>query len=1420
MVRSSIADRYLKTLETNSLENAPKSPPKSIKPLSPVKEGSLKRSSQTFVSPKRSLPRAESHESKGNKHALADPVLTSAVRGQALKSVLDNQNVPGKKSGSPSSISPLKSGSKPSLGPKPDRNPLMHNQDLTPSQVSWDHERKNWQAYEYLCHVVEAKEWMEKIIGEALPPCEEFPESLQNGIALAKTVRKIRPDLMKWPIFEHKRLQYRHTENITLFFDLLQDLHIPQLFQFDMTDLYEKRNLPKVIYCIHAISHFIAEAESAVSAVDDLVGKLEFSEAQLNNTEKGLAGRSIPNFGAMTRQLSGKHPKIEIDIEEESSVDADHRSLGSKDPDISVDSFRTEVSDEDDSLLNFKPPRRYRAKRDFSDDSLSSLRIASREMYNQRYSQYDRQQYRGYGYRNLSSRTSLRSHVLSSAEVMLTELEELEPETIVLQGLCRGTLLRRSLQKARLDPDAIKLIKFVQAICRGALMRRRSREEMIKLSPEEEQNLVSLQSILRAKYIRRTFRTTTSKVNDIATFQGLARGVLLRRQLCSLKKQLQGSVYQKNVTALQSCFRGTMVRFRLGCLYDDLDLNITDIVRLQAVAKGTLAYRRCLNSKQSWTKNVDKVIVLQSIWRAKAQGACYQTLIAANNPTLEAIKPFLHLIDDKPEDCERELELESIIREIGHKVRQNEHLESLVDQIDMKVALLTKNEINIDEVVLQQQRFERANKEGSFDDLKTAHDSHIDKPAKKLQGPETCLKDQFDLNSLRKPSRDRVELYQGLFYVLQTMPRYLTSIMSIKPPKSLNVAELILASFGGAKTTRENFFLLKLLAHSILGSTVGSLQNTVAWSIIAQLNKREETSKVARKILSPATEKLKACYDQLLEYDPHIIYEHLTGGADLNAEEAIRDPAVRAVFVQNLQRLREITASIVQALAANTKDLPYHIKFLAREVHRQVLRVKGDQDEAMSSVGQVIMSQFIQPALLAADSLDLVDTAAGNTSKNLLLVSRIIHQIGLMTPFSSSGSTDVYLQPLNEFVKSSAHHLGLRFQRDVLNCKDLSAHFAYSELDDITVHERPILKISTDHVLAIHYMSFHNLSSLVDEKDDVMKLLVDKLGPLPRDARDMFDLARFTEFTLELNPRYGSKSFSGATDGSSSLLATTKRCLGYVLRVQSNQPDLMSVLVAPVELEHEHRYNMLLDTENTKQAAGELGNLNFRELKLLTLEKILELESSGTISREDGYQALINAIAEDIRSKDALRNRKALNVESKKRTLRGLEDKQKFLEQRLASYNQQIDTALMTLQSRTHQANIAKSKRGFQRFQLSAAKTTTGTGLEKSNPQFGQYRTTADKLYERGILIRLRGYGERQRKDVRITFSSNKVASFELEICYKGIIVPKGTMQVTLDDLLSYQYKNQSTFEMMDGELQFSTNRFLQLIFHKFFGTS
>lgn len=84
---------------------------------------------------------------------------------------------------------------------------------------------------------------------------------------------------------------------------------LPEIFIFETLDLYEKKNIPKVIYCIHALSHLLAKLGLAPH-IKNLVGKLQFTDEQLDATSKALdeAGVPMPQFsgvaGALAKELS------------------------------------------------------------------------------------------------------------------------------------------------------------------------------------------------------------------------------------------------------------------------------------------------------------------------------------------------------------------------------------------------------------------------------------------------------------------------------------------------------------------------------------------------------------------------------------------------------------------------------------------------------------------------------------------------------------------------------------------------------------------------------------------------------------------------------------------------------------------------------------------------------------------------------------------------------------------------------------------------------------------------------------------------------------------------------------------------------------------------------------------------------------
>lgn len=76
-----------------------------------------------------------------------------------------------------------------------------------------DTERKNMQAYEYLCHVGEAKEyddlslyrWIEACTKETITSIEKLEEDLRNGIVLAKLGKFFSPNTVG-KIFEVSQL--------------------------------------------------------------------------------------------------------------------------------------------------------------------------------------------------------------------------------------------------------------------------------------------------------------------------------------------------------------------------------------------------------------------------------------------------------------------------------------------------------------------------------------------------------------------------------------------------------------------------------------------------------------------------------------------------------------------------------------------------------------------------------------------------------------------------------------------------------------------------------------------------------------------------------------------------------------------------------------------------------------------------------------------------------------------------------------------------------------------------------------------------------------------------------------------------------------------------------------------------------------
>ena len=185
-----------------------------------------------------------------------------------------------------------------------------------------DEKRHEKMAYEYLCHLEETKKWMEMCTGHVLPPSTELEETLRNGVHLAKLAHRFRADIV--PLkriydadqrrYQASGLTFRHTDNINHWLRAMSAQGLPSIFFPETTDVNNKKNMPRVVYCIHALSLFLYRLGRA-PPMPNLYGTAQFSDAAVQAMSRELQryGFPLPQFGKIGGILANELPVNEAE---------------------------------------------------------------------------------------------------------------------------------------------------------------------------------------------------------------------------------------------------------------------------------------------------------------------------------------------------------------------------------------------------------------------------------------------------------------------------------------------------------------------------------------------------------------------------------------------------------------------------------------------------------------------------------------------------------------------------------------------------------------------------------------------------------------------------------------------------------------------------------------------------------------------------------------------------------------------------------------------------------------------------------------------------------------------------------------------------------------------------------------------------
>ncbi|RMZ92156.1 hypothetical protein DV736_g613, partial [Chaetothyriales sp. CBS 134916] len=1375
-----------------------------------------------------------------------------------------------------------------------------------------DKQRQFLQAYEYLCHIGEAKEWIEDVIQKTIPPVVELEEALRNGVTLAEIVQAFHPD-QQLRIFRNPKLQYRHSENINLFFRFADDVGLPDLFRFEFIDLYEKKNIPKVIYCIHALSWLLYRKGMVDFRIGNLVGQLEFEQHELELTQRGLdkAGVSMPSFSGMGQSFGAPPEPEPVETEEERQdrelqeneaaildlqsqmrgalvrlrlgdmmqtmwdneellIELQSRIRGdwarqvidyklsmkrfaislqavaraflarsnqqrtqqmwkarendiikvqslirARKPRVELNQIKTRLGHHTEGIKELQAAIRgalarrdafdqYEAARE-TESELPCIQSAVRGMLLRKQLEKDQQRLHGQHQHIVRLQACIRASLLRNCQGQTKRsLMDFSPKWTTLQAVIRAHAVRTSLQHVRKSLKSHHgVITVLQASIRGA--NAREDHNALKLALFRQSSAtVPLQSNIRGLLLRRRRQAQRSslegQVRSIQQLQAICRGALLREDIGQTIGQLED--VKDSIMLAQSVCRAMLARMRVGVLLAELDKHEDSVTELQALIRAGLVRTRFEEKKKFFKENMEKVVKIQSIVRAKIQGQAYKSLTSGKNPPVNTLKSFVHLLNDSDFDFDEEIEFERLRKLVVQQVRQNEMADQYIAQLDIKIALLVKNKITLDEVI--------------------KHQRHFGGPVGRLlQNSDMASQDRSDLKALNKTSRRKLEHYQELFFLLQTQPHYLARLFRIAreqatPEKELDhIKHVVMGMFGYAQKRREEYYLVKLIVRSFKEEIdcSSSLQdylrtNTFCSRLFAAYIRSPKDRKFLRDVIGPLVKEHFIDNQQLdLESDPLQIYLSIMNNEELRTgqrsgrnpniprEEAIRDRDTRATFIKHMQDLRDIADQFLLCLEDCVHRMPFGARFIAQQMHDNLIaRYPGeDPGHALQLVGQWLWRTYLQPALLEPEKFGVVDRAmTQEQKKNLSEVAKVLNQVACCREF---GSDNVYLQPLNSYIAESVQRLGEVWQ-EIISIPPAEEHYDIDEFNDLYAKVKPTLYIKMADIFSVHKLLSSQIGSVCSSPDDVLRDVLRELGSVQSNESELRGVSR-SEIMLTLSPKYLNAEDPDAEI--KALWTETKRCVLYIIRIQTGT-SLLDILVKAPTPEDEAKWATLIHEELGAQRGAysdgthshsvlDITSLTYPDLKRIALENVRYLSQIGRLTQANGFQDLLNSIAVDIRTKHRRRLQRQRELENVKLTLQRLNEQAVYLEGQLKTYNDYIEQAMLTLQkpNRPKRFVLPFTKQWEHEREMDR----TGRSFK-----FGSYKYSARKLADKGVLVHWKGYNERQWDRIDITISSEKIGVFLVEGSSGNMMIQGATATVTLDELLQMQFDNRQWMDM------------------------
>ncbi|XP_011934107.1 PREDICTED: ras GTPase-activating-like protein IQGAP3 isoform X7 [Cercocebus atys] len=645
----------------------------------------------------------------------------------------------------------------------------------------------------------------------------------------------------------------------------------------------------------------------------------------------------------------------------------------------------------------------------------------------------------------------------------------------------------------------------------------------------------------------------------VVQLQARLRGFLVRQKFAEHSHFLR--TWLPAVIQIQAHWRGYRQRKIYLERLQYFKANLDAIIKIQAWARMWATRRQYLRRLHYFQKNVKSIVKIQAFFRARKAQDDYRILVHAPHPPLSVVRRFAHLLNQSQQDFLAEAELLKLQEEVVRKIRSNQQLEQDLNIMDIKIGLLVKNRITLQEVVSHCKKLTKRNKEQLSDMM--------------------VLDKQKGLKSLSKEKRQKLEAYQHLFYLLQTQPIYLAKLIFQMPQnKTTKFMEAVIFSlYNYASSRREAYLLLQLFKTALqeeIRSKVEQPQDVVTGNptvvrLVVRFYRNGRGQSALQEILGKVIQDVLEDKVLSVHTDPVHLYknwinqtEAQTGQRshlpyDVTPEQALSHPEVQRQLDIALRNLLAMTDKFLVAITSSVDQIPYGMRYVAKVLKATLAEKFPDatDSEVYKVVGNLLYYRFLNPAVVAPDAFDIVAMAASGTlaapqRHALGAVAQLLQHAAAGKAFSGQSQ---HLRVLNDYLEET--HLKFRkFIRRACQVPEPEERFAVDEYSDMVAVAKPVVYITVGELVNTHRLLLEHQDCIASDHQDPLHELLEDLGELPTipdligesiAADGHTDLSKL-EVSLTLTNKF--EGLEADTDDSNtrSLLLSTKQLLADIIQ--------------------------------------------------------------------------------------------------------------------------------------------------------------------------------------------------------------------------------------------------------------------------------